>query len=306
MNSNFNQETKANVKYKDSLFRKLFGENKTNALSLYNALNGSSYTNEEDLEFTTLEDVIYMKMKNDVSVLFGTSLSLYEHQSSYNPNMPLRGFLYFADLYRKMIKDNERIYSKSLVRIPNPKYIVFYNGPDSSMDGDIQKLKLSNSFEETDESGEFEWTATMLNINVGHNRAILEKCRILEEYSIFIQRVREYNRNIKDLTAAINKAVDECIKDNILKNILESQKKEGINVVLTEFDEEKFENMLREEGRQEGRREGRQEGLQEGEFIQLCKLVSKKLLPLDVAVQESNLSEAEFLEMMKKHGLSME
>ena len=302
MNSNFNQETKANVKYKDSLFRKLFGENKTNALSLYNALNGSSYTNEEDLEFTTLEDVIYMKMKNDVSVLFGTSLSLYEHQSSYNPNMPLRGFLYFADLYRKMIKDNERIYSKKMVRIPNPKYIVFYNGPDTSMDGDMQKLKLSDSFEEADESGEFEWTATMLNINIGHNRDILEKCRILEEYSIFIQRVREYNRNSKDLTTAINKAVDECIKDNILKNILESQKMEGINVVLTEFDEEKFENMLREEGREEGRREG----LQQGEFIQLCKLVSKKLLPLDVALQESNLSEIEFLELMKKHGLSME
>lgn len=122
------RDTKANPRYKDSLFRKIFGENKTNALSLYNAINNSNYTDENELEYTTLDDVIYIKIKNDVSFLVGTSLNLYEHQSSYNPNMPLRGFLYFADLYRQIIKDNERIYSQQIVRIPNPKYIVFYNG----------------------------------------------------------------------------------------------------------------------------------------------------------------------------------
>ena len=116
---NNNQEINANRKFKDSLFRKLFGENKINALSLYNAINGSSYTDENNLEFTTLEDVIYIKMKNDVSFILGTSLSLYEHQSSYNPNMPLRGFLYFADLYRKMIKDNE----KSLLKMSFLKFL---------------------------------------------------------------------------------------------------------------------------------------------------------------------------------------
>ena len=120
---------KPNKKYKDSLFRKIFGESKENALSLYNAINGSSYTMDDEFEYTTLEDVVYMKMKDDVSFLVGASLNLYEHQSSYNPNMPLRGFLYFADLYREIIKDNEKIYSPQLVRIPNPKYIVFYNGP---------------------------------------------------------------------------------------------------------------------------------------------------------------------------------
>ena len=122
---NTKKETPINRNFKSTLFYKLFAKNKANALSLYNAINNSSYTNEEDLEFTTLEDVIYMKMKDDVSFLFSTSISLYEHQSTYNPNMPLRGFLYFADLYRKMVKGNERIYSKNLVRIPNPKYVVF-------------------------------------------------------------------------------------------------------------------------------------------------------------------------------------
>ena len=106
------------TEYRSTLFSKLFGENKKNALSLYNAVNGSNYTNVDDLTFTTLDDVVYMKMKNDVSFPFDKTLSLYEHQSTYNPNMPLRGFLYFADLYRQLIKDNERIYSKSIVKIP--------------------------------------------------------------------------------------------------------------------------------------------------------------------------------------------
>lgn len=90
-----------NTKYKDTVFRKLFGENKENALSLYNAINKTSYTDIGNFEYTTLEDVIYMKYKNDLSFLIDKTLSLYEHQSTYNPNMPLRGFLYYADLYRK-------------------------------------------------------------------------------------------------------------------------------------------------------------------------------------------------------------
>ena len=98
-----NYDIHVNKKYKDTVFRKLFGENKENALSLYNAVNHTSYTDPDDLEYTTLEDVIYMKYKNDVSFLIDKTLSLYEHQSSYNPNMPLRGFLYYADLYRKLI-----------------------------------------------------------------------------------------------------------------------------------------------------------------------------------------------------------
>ena len=82
-----NDDIHVNKKYKDTVFRKLFGENKGNALSLYNAVNHTSYTDPDDLEYTTLEDVIYMKYKNDVSFLIDKTLSLYEHQSSYNPNM---------------------------------------------------------------------------------------------------------------------------------------------------------------------------------------------------------------------------
>ena len=117
-----------NRKYKDTLFRALFSERK-HLLSLYNAVNETNYTNEEDLEINTLENVIYLKMKNDISFLFGFSLNLYEHQSSVNPNMPLRDLFYVADLLQKIVKDRN-LYSSSLVGIPTPKFVMFYNGTD--------------------------------------------------------------------------------------------------------------------------------------------------------------------------------
>ena len=117
-----------NRKYKDTLFRALFSERK-HLLPLYNAVNETNYTNEEDLEINTLENVIYLKMKNDISFLFGFSLNLYEHQSSVNPNMPLRDLFYVADLLQKIVKD-KNLYSSSLVGIPTPKFVMFYNGTD--------------------------------------------------------------------------------------------------------------------------------------------------------------------------------
>lgn len=209
--------------------------------------------------------------------------------------MPLRGFLYFADLYRQIIKDNERIYSQQIVRIPNPKYIVFYNGSTSKVKDDV--IKLSDCFEVSDYSGEFEWTVTLVNINMDFNQKLFEKCRILQEYSIFIQRVKDYNVKEKDLSKAIDKAVDDCIQDDILRDILEKQKKEGRDVVLTEFDEEKFEEMLREEGREEGRKAGQIEIY--------CKFVANGRVSFSEAVEECGLSEKEFLDKMKELGLDL-
>lgn len=279
----------ANRNYKDSLFRKIFGENKENALSLYNAVNGSNYTNADDLEYTTLEDVVYMKMKNDMSFLFGTSLNLYEHQSTYNPNMPLRGFLYFADLYRKLIDDNEKIYTQQMIKIPNPKYIVFYNGSTSNMSENMRKLKLSDCFEQPDTSGEFEWTATMININLEFNAELFAKCRMLEEYSIVIRRVKDYNKSGMNLSDAISRTVDECIQENILREILETQKKEAVNMVLTEFNEERYEQLIREESA----------------FKAIYSLLAKKQITLGIAAEAIQISESEFLQKIKDYGLEL-
>ncbi len=261
MNSNRNYV--ANCKHKSTIFSKLFGEDKENALSLYNAINGSNYTNADDLTYTTLDDVVYMKMKNDVSFLFDKTLSLYEHQSTYNPNMPLRGFLYFADLYRQLIKDNERIYSKSIVKIPTPRYIVFYNGDKKDMPEQVKELHLSDAFDIEVEPGKFEWTATMVNINAGMNPELLERCKTLGGYATFVDKVRTYNKSMS-LTDAVDQAVDECVEDGVLEEFLSKHRREVRNMVLTEFDEEKFLKMVREEERAEGHRAGLAEGHKAG------------------------------------------
>lgn len=239
---------KPNRQYKSTLFSKLFGEDKANALSLYNAVNGSNYTNAEDLIYTTLEDVVYMKMKNDVSFLFDRTLNLYEHQSTYNPNMPLRGFLYFADLYRQLIANNEQIYSKNIVKIPTPRYIVFYNGSLSHMQDEVKEIRLSDAFDLPAEEGKFEWTATLVNINQGVNPELLSKCEVLGDYAIFVDKVRRYNTDMP-LVNAVDRAVDECVEAGVLEYFLSKHRREVKNMVLTEFDEEKFLKMVREEER---------------------------------------------------------
>ena len=243
---------KANREYKSTLFAKLFGENKVNALSLYNAINDSHYTNADDLIFTTLEDVVYMKMKNDVSFLFDKTLSLYEHQSTYNPNMPLRGFLYFADLYRKLIQNNEQIYSKNIVKIPSPRYIVFFNGNSTDMPEAYKDIYLSDAFDIPLQTGKFEWTATLVNINHDMNTELMNKCEVLENYAIYVDKIKTYRKSMP-LTNAVDKAVDECVADGVLEKFLSRHRKEVLNMVLTEFDEEKFLKMVRAEERAEGR-----------------------------------------------------
>ena len=264
-----NADIHVNKKYKDTVFRKLFGENKENALSLYNAVNHTSYTNPDDLEYTTLEDVIYMKYKNDVSFLIDKTLSLYEHQSSYNPNMPLRGFLYYADLYRKLIHHSGRLYSKHLLKIPCPHYIVFYNGSEKDMAEERRTLRLSDAFETDTGAGEYEWTATMININSGKNQSIMDSCHVLYEYVVFVAKIKRY-RDSMELKEAIDLTVRECIKENILRDFLEQHRREVCDMCLTEFDEKKYEDVLREEGREEGLAEGRKKevfmSVQEGDY----------------------------------------
>lgn len=190
-----------NREHKSTLFCYIFGseENRHYLLSLYNAVNDTSYTNIEDIEINTIEDFIYIRMKNDVSFILNTDMSLYEHQSTYNPNMPLRGMMYFSTLYSQFLSEkNKNIYGKSLVKIPTPRYIVFYNSDDSYPDR--LELKLSDAFERPDSSGSFEWTATMLNINKGHNQNIMDKCQALFQYSDFIAKVKEFRNTLQYTT----------------------------------------------------------------------------------------------------------
>ena len=254
------QEVYVNDNHKDRLFIKLFGaeENKAGMLSLYNALNDTEYSDVNELELYTIEDVIFLGMKNDVGFILDDYLSLWEHQSTKNPNMPLRGFMYHAKMYEKYIKDRDMdIFSSALLKIPAPQYYVFYNGDAKA--GDIEKLHLSTSYLSPVEKGEFEWTATMLNINLGHNEDLMEKCGTLKQYATLIDKIKNGIKQGMNGKDAIINAVDWCIANNVLKDYLERHKSEVIGMVLTEYDEKKHINKEKQLSREEGREENRLE-----------------------------------------------
>ena len=234
----------ANREYKDRLFRFVFGakENKAYLLSLCNAVSGTDYTDVDDIEITTLSDAIYIKMKNDISFLIDSQMNLFEHQSTFNPNMPLRGMEYFAELYGNYVAENGlNIYVSSLQKIPTPRYYVFYNGTEKQPD--VVKLKLSDAFQIPDDSGEFEWTATMLNINYGHNQKLLQMCQPLNEYVHFIKLVREHSKGM-GVKEAIDLAIEEAREWECIGSFLYQCKSEVSVMLLTEFDEKKYEDSL--------------------------------------------------------------
>ena len=239
--------------YKDSLFRMVFREKKE-LLSLYNAINGTAYEDPEELIVTTIEDVLYMGRKNDISFLIKDVMNLYEHQSSVNPNMPLRGLIYISMLYQGYIEQNNLdIYSSTLLKLPTPKYLVFYNG--TKAEPDRQELRLSDSFIKREEQPDLECRAVVLNINYGHNKKLMEACRKLYEYSRFVETIRGYLNTGMKLGAAMDQAIEDCIRFDILKEFLLKHRGEVKQVILTEYNQERHAKTLLEEGRKQGREE---------------------------------------------------
>lgn len=220
-----------NRRYKDSLFRIAFREKKE-LLELYNAINGSDYKNPDELTIYTLEDIIFMNIKNDISFLVGEMLNLYEHQSTRNPNMPIRGLLYFARNYESYIsRQNLDIYSSSQQKLPFPQYYVLYNGTKDEKDR--YTIRLEDAFPEVNGLEPcLKCTATLLNINFGHNHEIMEKSKTLSDYAIYVQHVR-INLNLgMSISQAVEQATDDCIRGGILRDILLKNQAEVKNMVL--------------------------------------------------------------------------
>ena len=283
-----------NRQYQDRLFKAIFGreEHKDWLLSLYNALNGSSYTDPSDIEINTIEGIIYVTMKNDISFLIDSQLNLYEQQSSYNPNMPLRGLMYFAELYQKHLTKQDRdLFTTALVKIPTPNFVVFYNGSRNMPD--VTKLYLSDAFEIPAESGDFEWTATMLNINAGRNKTLLQKCKPLYYYSCYVDRVKANVRSGMTKENAVSEAVNFAIQNDFLDGYFKMQKAEVLNMSLTEFDQEAYDRHRFNEGKEAGIAEGKAVGIAEGErknALQNARNFKHKNIPVDIIAECTGLS----------------
>ena len=248
--------------YKDTLFRMVFSD-KEALLSLYNAISEKDYKDPDELEIVTLENAIYMNKKNDLAFLIDSSLHLYEHQSTDSPNMPLRNLFYISRELEKLTS-GQTLYGPKQVMVPTPRFIVFYNGSDTSWERKVSKL--SDAFEQKTDHPELELLVTMLNINLGKNSEIMNKCQTLLEYMQYVEKVRNYT-SIMNINMAVEKAVNESIKEGILADFLLKNKAEAVQMSIFEYDEEREMKLIRQDiweiGRKEGREEGREEGFKE-------------------------------------------
>ena len=296
-----------NRKVKDRLFRYIFSKDKEALLELYNALHKTSYTNPDDLEIVTVDSVVYMSMKNDVAFMLYGLIQLYEHQGSFNPNMPVRFLIYLGQEYEKIIAmRKENIYGSKLIRLPTPQCVVFYNGEKDMPEE--QLLRLSDAFENKEQVSSVELTVRMININFGHNQELMNKCRKLYEYSYFIDQIRQNTDRGMKLKEAVGKAVNHCLEEDILTDILEVHRMEVVGMLINEFNERKHWKLVtraaKEEGFEEGREEGIAQGIAEGMAQGMAQGMAKgiaKGISKGKAEGKAVVSES-ILELLARHG----
>lgn len=286
--------TTINPEHKDRLFKFIFGketdQSKHWRLQLYNALNGTNIQDPDALKINTIENIIYITMHNDISFLVDTDMNLYEQQSSWNPNMPLRGLFYFAILYQQYLSNNDmNILSEKLIQIPTPKFYVFYHG--TKEDGDSWKMRLSDAFLTKDNNGDFEWTAKVINLHPKHNTTLNKSCIPLYHYVKFVSMITENKKSGMDKKEAVEKAVDNAIKEKLLDGFFKIHRAEVIGMCMTEYDEEEFKRICRKDGYIDGRSEMAEEGA--------INLLRMGILTPEQIAQAQGLTVEKVLELQK-------
>ena len=297
--------SKENREHKDSVFVDLFYNDETadiNLLSLYNALHDTELEDADLIRKIKVEDVLYMNFRNDLSAVINReSLGIWEHQSTINPNMPLRLLLYVGRAYEQLVEKEAR-YKTKLIKIPVPEFYVFFNG---KRDFPIEKnLYLSDAFMKPPGENSVELVVKVININTIKNHKILKKCKTLREYSLFIDAVRAHEKE-KD---GMKKAIEECIKNSILAEYLKRKGSEVRNMLVAEYSYEEDIQVKQEEARQEGLSiglsqglsRGLPQGLEQGELKTLYGLVQDGIMTIQDAAVRKNLTTEEFQERLKE------
>ena len=232
---------------------------------------------QTDSMVITLENAIYMGMKNDLAFILDMNLYLYEHQSTVNPNIPLRDLFYIAAEYQKLI-DRKSLYSSAIQKIPTPGFFVFYNGIEPLEDCCISRL--SDAFLHTGAEPALELIVTTLNINEGHNCELMQHCRKLKEYAQYVAKVRKYAEQLP-LEDAVERAVTECIRENILADFLKKNRAEVVAMSIFEYDKVEEEKKLRkaefEAGVEQGIEKGLAQGIERGEKQASVKAATRML-----------------------------
>ena len=286
---------KYNRRYKDSVFVDLFSNDRTakdNFLALYNALYNTNYQSTAILQNIRLKQTMYMSFANDVSYLVDNKIIvLAEHQSTVNPNMPLRCLEYVTRLYEHIQNPRDR-YSRALKKIPVPVFYVFYNGRENIPAQKI--LRLSDSFIKQPETPSLELVVKLININYDKDSQILKSCEPLGQYSRFVDAVRRHIAVDKE--HGFENAIKECIKNNILKEYLQRKSREVINMLVAEYDYDTDIAVQRAEAGRIAFAEGREQVISQGS--RQAKLETARVLkqlgdPVQKIMQATGLSKEE-------------
>ena len=289
-----------NRKFKDSLFRMLMNDREA-LLSLYNALNRTQYDNPEELEITTLENAVYMAMKNDVSCVFHSELYLFEHQSTVNPNMPLRDLFYVAQQLQSLTV-NRSVYNSTLIRIPAPRFYVFYNGTEEQPEHLV--LKLSESFTKKEDEPQLELLVHQLNINRENNQVLKKACRTLGEYMVYVEKVRQYAGELP-LEEAVDCAIRDCIREDVLKEFLIKHRSEARSMSIFEYDYELHMRELEQEGEERGIKIGEERGIKVGKELGteecLLELVKEGSITPELAAKKLGITKEEVIQKTQEN-----
>ena len=244
-----------NREFKSDVFGMLM-EEPGYALEVYNALNHSDYRDPALVDVCNLERGISLSVRNDAAFILDMNLSVYEHESTICPNMPLRALIYVTNILEQWVK-KKNIYGRKLVKIPTPRFAVFYNGVEEQPEQ--YQLKLSDAYASMTEEPELELTCTVYNINSGKNRELLSECPVLEQYMVFVRYVREGLEMYpeKDLAKAIDGAVDRCIEEGVLREFLMKRREEVTKVTQLDYTFDRRIELEREDAREEALAEER-------------------------------------------------
>ena len=262
-----------NREYKSDVFSMLM-ENKSYALEVYNALNHSDYKNPEEVEIIRLERGISLSIRNDASFLIDMNMSFYEHQSTYNPNMPLRSMIYYVNALEDWLKrKNLDLFGRRRIEIPTPHFVVFYNGTEKRPE--YEEMRLSEAFcHKTDGPG-IEVRCRVYNINPDNNRTLKERSAVLEGYTYFVEKVRTYQKRDMGLEKAVDLAIEDCIKNHVLEDFFRDRKDEVKKMTHLDYTWEKREQMIRKEEYEQGRSQRLVE--------QVCRKLKKGKTPEEIA-----------------------
>ena len=287
--------------YKSDVFSMLL-EDKANALEIYNALNNTNYTDPEEVEIVKLEKGVSLSVRNDASFIIDMNLSFYEHQSTYNPNMPLRSMIYFANTMEEWLKENDRdLFSERLIKIPTPHFVTFYNGLQKRPE--FEEMRLSRAFCRETEEPEIEVVCKVYNINPNHNQGLKKRSPVLEGYTYFVEKVREYQKQNRNVEEAVDTAIEDCIRKHILEDFFRTRKDEVKKMTHLDYTWEQREKLIRKEEYEQGLERGIEKGIEQGTYLVAENMLLAKK-PLEEIMTFTGISIEKLKELATGNGMA--